>query len=83
MQVEIKCKTCGVYLDYEFVISPIGTLIIKVKPCTDMKCYNCNGCEDSKELASTKQTLKTIETIIKDLKENGPLRQLIKEVIGT
>ena len=69
MILTVKCANCGAVLDIKHSnVSNLGDLTVEVATCTKIGCYNCTGCEEAENAASSDNTISKLKSRIKKLK---------------
>lgn len=47
MNIIIRCAGCGKELELkDKLIDVLGNIVLDVKTCDNMNCYDCSGCEE-------------------------------------
>ena len=60
----VKCTGCKNELDIaDTSCDNFGNITLEVKPCINLGCHDCSGCEESEELVKLKKTLKELSAV--------------------
>lgn len=67
MKVRVECSDCNKTLQIEQVnmaLDATNDVIIQVKHCNNIGCYDCGGCETKEENDKLKEALSEIEVVV-------------------
>ena len=60
MNIRIVCFSCDQELDIKDKrISVVGDILLEIKPCNNIDCYDCSKCEETKQLEKDVEELKS------------------------
>ena len=70
MRVVIKCSGCQKELKiYCSEVTPLGDIIIEVKPCKNKDCYDCGDCEEVQRANKLEEQIQAFKKKLKAIAE--------------
>ena len=61
MQIIVKCSSCNKVLNNEAHFDPMDDMIINVKPCNNIDCFDCGKCETEQENKKLREKIAAIK----------------------